>query len=146
MHFCRKDYPGARKLFTQALSMDTDNYLARFMIYLIDWLAGSAAESFCRQQLLALDWRSPFEFFGHLVRILEGRVDEKTAVKGGYSSDEKGWLYYTVGLMYARREDLKGTENSLRKSVQEVDSTEWVFFLALSRLEQVWLEPEVTRS
>ncbi|UCD89124.1 MAG: trypsin-like peptidase domain-containing protein [Desulfobacterales bacterium] len=137
MHFCAKDYSGARALFVNALSMDSENDLARLMLYVIDWQAGSSTESSHGRQLLALDWRSPSEFFGYLVRILEGLVDMKTAVKGGYSNSEKGWLYYIAGLVLTKQGDLEHAENLLKKAVQSVDSNDWVFFMALAKLGQV---------
>ena len=64
MHFCTADYLGARKLFSQSLSMDTQNYSARFMLYLIDYLTGDLKDSTQRPYLINLDWRSPAEFRG----------------------------------------------------------------------------------
>ena len=57
-----------------------------------------------RPKLLALDWRSPFEFFGYLVKVLEGNIDEKLVLTGGYSKDERSWLHYVVGLKLAKHE------------------------------------------
>jgi tetratricopeptide (TPR) repeat protein len=83
MHFCSEDYQGAKHLFGQALSIDKENNNARLMLFLIDWLKGRSAVSLYRQELLSLDWRSPLEFYGYLVQVLERLVDERSAVRGG---------------------------------------------------------------
>jgi len=140
MHFISEDYQGAKDLFVQALSMDAEDQLARLMLFLIDWLSAQSNESPYRNGLLALDWRSPSEFFGYLVRILEGHVGEESALKGGYSKAEKSWITYAVGLNLAKRGDLMGSESLLKRSVLEVDSGEWVFFLAFSKLKHVQRE------
>jgi len=137
MHFCSLDFKGASHLFGQALSLDTENDNAKLMLFLIDWLTGKSSVSPCRDELLALDWRSPSEFFGHLARVLEGLVDGRTALKGGYSDDEKSWLHYIVGLILAKRGELTGSEGLLKKAVLKANNESWLFFLALSKLEQI---------
>ncbi|MGD8755669.1 MAG: trypsin-like peptidase domain-containing protein, partial [Desulfobacterales bacterium] len=61
IHYCTGDNKGAANLFSKTLSMDPENPQARLMQFLIDWLAGEGAHSPYREQLLALDWRSPAE-------------------------------------------------------------------------------------
>ena len=137
MHFCKEDYQGAKHLFGQALSMDTGNNNARLMLFLIDWLKGRSAVSPYRQELIALDWRSPFEFYGYLVQVLEKLIDERSAVKGGYSEDEKSWLYYIISLIRIKQGDLANSERLLRKAVLASNSESWPYFLSISKLEQV---------
>ncbi|UCF93881.1 MAG: trypsin-like peptidase domain-containing protein [Desulfobacterales bacterium] len=137
MHFCSGDYPEARRRFRQALSMDERNANAAFMLFLIDWVTGQAPTSPYRAELLALDWQSPHEFFGHLVRVLEGGVEENAALRGGYSEDEKSWLQFIVGLRAAKRLELTAAESRLRAAVWATDSENWLLFLALSQLEEV---------
>ncbi len=72
IHFCAGDHQKAGPLFEKALSMDDKNVQARMLLFIIDWLAGRSAESLHRPELLALDWRSPHEFYGYLVAVLEG--------------------------------------------------------------------------
>ena len=64
-------------------------------------------------------------------------MDEKLALKGGYSKLEKSWIHYVVALMLAKRGDLEGSENLLKRAIPAVDTEDWVFFLALSKLGQV---------
>ena len=137
MHFCAGDNNGARKLFGQALSMDDENNKAKLMLFIIDWLTGKSHVSTYRQELLALDWRSPTEFLGHLVKVLEGLVDEESALKGGYTKAEKSWLHYVVGLIRAKLGDLADSEKLLKKAVLAADIDDWLFFLALAELEKV---------
>ena len=137
MHFCAGDNNGARKLFDQALSMDDENNKAKLMLFIIDWLNGESHVSTYRQELLALDWRSPTEFLGHLVKVLEGLVDEESALRGGYTEAEKSWLHYVVGLKRAKSGNLVDSEKLLKKAVLAADIDDWLFFLALAKLEKV---------
>ena len=137
MHFCAGDNNGAKKLFDQALSMDDENNKAKLMLFIIDWLTGKSHVSTYRQELLALDWRSPSEFLGHLVKVLEGLVDKKSALKGGYTEGEKSWLHYVVGLIRAKLGDLADSEKLLKKAVLAADIDDWLFFLTLAELEKV---------
>ena len=86
MHFCAGDRRGAKRFFSQSLSMDGENHVAKLMLYLIDWLAAQKEGRSYRAELLALDWRSPAEFQGYLVKVLEGMVDEGAALDGWYSN------------------------------------------------------------
>jgi hypothetical protein len=137
MHFCAGDNNDARKLFGQSLSMDNENNKAKLMLFIIDWLIGKSHVNTYRQELLALDWRSPTEFLGHLVKVLEGLVDEESALEGGYTDGEESWLHYVVGLIRAKLGDLAASEKLLRKAVLAADIDDWLFFLALAELEEV---------
>ena len=117
--------------------MDTGNNNARLMLFLIDWLKDRSAVSPYRQELIALDWRSPFEFYGYLVRVLEKLANEKAAIKGGYSEDEKSWLYYIISLIRLKQGDLADSEMLLRKAVLASNNESWPYFLSISKLEQV---------
>ena len=137
MHFCTGDYPGAEHLFHQALSMDAENGNARMMLFLIDWLHARSVQSPYGQDLMMLDWQSPYEFFGYLARLLEGRVDETTAIRGGYTDQEKSWLYYATGLKAAKRNELPAAERQMEEALLLADSHGWNFYLALSGLENI---------
>ncbi len=137
MHFCAGDKNGAKKLFEQALSMDDENDKAKLMLFIIDWLTGKSHLSTYRQELLALDWRSPNELLGHLTKVLEGLVDEESALEGGYTEDEKSWLYYVVGLSRAKLGDWAESEKLLKKAVLAANIDNWLLFLALAELEKV---------
>jgi hypothetical protein len=117
--------------------MDNENNKAKLMLFIIDWLSGKPHVSTYRQELLALDWRSPTEFLGHLVKVLEGTVDEVSALKGGYTDGEESWLHYVVGLIRAKRGDFADSEKLLKKAVLAADIDDWLFFLALAELEKV---------
>ena len=137
MSFCDEDNDGARKLFNQVLSMDDENNTAKLMLFIIDWRTGKSHVNPYRQELLDLDWRSPTEFLGHLVKVLEGMVDEESALKGGATEGERSWLHYAVGLIRGKLGDLQGSENLLKKTVLAADTDDWLFFLALSELQKV---------
>ena len=137
MHFCTADYLGASQLFSQSLSMDTQNYSARFMLYLIDYLTGDVKASTQRPYLIDLDWRSPAEFQGYLTWVLEGLVDEANALQGWYNAPEKSWLYYVVSLIHSKRGDWQRAEELARGAVLSAGSDAWEFFLAKAHLERL---------
>ncbi|MBT8357322.1 MAG: trypsin-like peptidase domain-containing protein, partial [Deltaproteobacteria bacterium] len=137
MHFCAEDYQGAKHLFVQALSMDTENNNARLMLFLIDWIKGRSTVSPYRSGLIALDWRSPFEFYGYLAKVLEKLIDEGSAIRGGYSEDEKSWLYYIISLIRIKQGGLADSERLLQKAVLASNNESWPYFLSISKLEQV---------
>jgi S1-C subfamily serine protease len=137
MHFCTGDESGARKLFSETLSMDAENPEARLMLFLIDWLAGEGASSSQREELLAADWRSAAEFQGYMVRVLEGLIDELSALDGWHTSAEKSWLYYAVSLIRVEHQDFKGAEKLLREAVLTADPDAWEFFVGRAKLEQL---------
>ena len=89
------------------------------------------------QALLDLDWRSSYEFQGFLTRVLEGSVDEASALKGWYNEAEKSWLYYIVGLLRFRQGDWAESERLLREAVLAADTEGWEYYVARARLEQL---------
>ncbi|MCG2776702.1 MAG: trypsin-like peptidase domain-containing protein [Desulfobacterales bacterium] len=137
MHFCAGDYEGASRLFGQSLSMDAENNLARLMLFIIDWLADRSSVNPHRQELLALDWRSPVEFLGYLFLVMEGMVDEVSALKGWDTESEKSWLYYVAGLIHAKHGDWAESERLLKEAVLTADFNSWEFFLTRAKLDQV---------
>ncbi len=137
MHYCTGDNNSARKLFSESLSMDPDNPEARLMLFLIDWLAGNGGISSYREALLTVDWRSSAEFQGHLVRVLEGLIDEVSALDSWHTDAEKSWLNYAVSLIRIEGQDWEWAEKLLREAVLSADSDEWEFFVASAKLEQL---------
>ncbi len=137
MHFFAGDNQGAKRLFGNSLSMDAESNLARLMLFIIDWLEGRSAVNPHRKELLALNWQSPAEFMGYLVSVLEGVVDEESALKGWDTEAERSWLHYVVGLIRAKRGKLADSERLLREAVLSADVYAWEFFLALAELERV---------
>ena len=136
MHFCAADYQGAKRLFSQALSMDADDYQARLMLFLIDWLIDDQAKSPHRKILLDFDWRSAAEFQSYLARVLEELIDEESALQGWYNFSERSWLNFVVGLLHTRREDWAGAEKRIREAILIADPDAWEYFLARSQLDR----------
>jgi tetratricopeptide (TPR) repeat protein len=136
IYFCTGDHEKAGPLFEKALSMDGKNDQARLMLFLIDWLAGRSTTSPYGQDLLALDWRSPHEFFGYLVRVLEGKVAEDRSFRGGYTDQERHWLRYVAALVAGRDHDTAKVEKLLGPVVLSTGRENWLHFLALARLEK----------
>ncbi|MGD8889266.1 MAG: trypsin-like peptidase domain-containing protein [Desulfobacterales bacterium] len=137
IHYCAGDYEKAAGLFEKALSMDDKNDQARLLLFLIDWIDGQSKTSSYRHDLLALDWRSPHEFFGYLVRVLQGDIAEESALKGGYTDEERNWLRYVLALTAARNNDAGKAEISLQSVLLTTGRENWLHFLSLASLEQI---------
>jgi S1-C subfamily serine protease/tetratricopeptide (TPR) repeat protein len=137
IHFCAGDHEKAGPLFEKALSMDDKNVQARMLLFIIDWMAGRSLDSSHHHKLLALDWRSPHEFYGYLVRVLEGEVPEDLRLRGGYTDQERHWLRYVASLVAGNNDDATKAEKLLQPIVLKTGRENWLHFLALARLEKV---------
>ena len=138
IHFCAGDHRQAAHLFESVLSMDDKNVRVRLLLFLIDWLADRSLTNPYRQDLLNLDWRSPHEFFGYLVRVLEGNLTEESALKGGTTDEERNWLHYIMALAAAEDDAALKAEKLLQPVVLGTGRESWLHFLALSRLQNIW--------
>jgi hypothetical protein len=137
LHFCNGDYPGARQRFTQSLSMDPEDDQARLMLVLIDWLTGSQDSRAQHQELAAADWRSPAEFQGYLLQVLERQVGIDAALKAWTSSSEKGWVHYIGGLLRLRQGRPEEAEKLIGQALLSADPEGWEFLLARAKLEEI---------
>jgi tetratricopeptide (TPR) repeat protein len=137
MHFCSGDDQGAKRFFDQSLSMDAESDVARLIVFIIDWREGRSSSSPQRQELLALDWQSPAEFIGYLVKVLDGLIDEENALESWDTESERSWLHYIVGFKYAHRGEWAEAEKLLRKAILSADVGSWEFFLARAELGRV---------
>lgn len=135
MHFCTGDTDGARIRFEQSLSMDANNQTARLMLYFMDWLDGRSATSPHRETLLALDWRSPHEFYSYLTRIMEGRIDPTTARQGAARGEEESWALLASGLLHLKQGAYEAAEADFRNAALGSGRPGWVVVLARNRLE-----------
>ncbi len=139
MNYCRNDYEEAEKFFSRGLSMNKENDLARMMLYLVDYIVDKTDKNGYQKTLMSLDWRSPSEFFGYLVRIMSGEIEFKTVLKKGNTDQETSWLHYIAGLIYTRRGDLVAAEDQLQMAVSTaVASDHWPYLMAVSRLEHIF--------
>ena len=137
LHFCNGDGRGARQRFTQSLSMDPEDYQARLMLVLIDWLSGSQEGKSYHQDLAAADWRSPAEFQGYLLQVLEGKVDLPAALNAWTSSSEKSWIHYIGGLVRLRQTNLEEAERLIQQAVLSADPDGWEFLLARAKQDEI---------
>lgn len=135
LHFCNRDYRGARQRFSESLSMDAKDNQARLMLMLIDWISGIREESPYQRDLLEADWRSPAEFQGYLARVLEGSVSIDRALKGWHSPEENTWVCFVSGLVRSREGKIEEAEKLLQEAVLSGDPDSWVFFLSRASLE-----------
>jgi tetratricopeptide (TPR) repeat protein len=136
MRFCHGDAGGARKRFIQALSLDPEDFQARGMMVLTDWLTGSQEGRIYRRELAEADWKSPGEFQGYLLQVLEARVSPETALAGWMSPSEKSWLYTVSGLLMLRQGNADEGQRLLEQAVIAADPDGWELFIARSQLER----------
>jgi S1-C subfamily serine protease len=137
LHFCNGDDRGARQRFTQSLSMDPEDHQASLMLSLLDWLEGSNNETPYHRELAAADWRSPAEFQGYLLQILEAQVELPAALGAWTSASEKSWLHYVGGLVRLRQGDPADAERLIEQAVLSADPDGWEFLLARARLDEI---------
>jgi S1-C subfamily serine protease len=137
LHFCNADYAGARQRFTQSLSMDPEDDQARLMLALIDWLTDSRNEKAYHQYLAEADWRSPAEFQGYLMQVLEGRVEVPAALSAWTGSSERSWLHYICGLLRQREGRVEEAENLIEQAVLSAEPEAWEFLLARAKLDEL---------
>jgi hypothetical protein len=116
--------------------MDAKNDQARLMLFLIDWQNNRTASGSHPLVLLSRDWRSPYEFYGYLVRVLEGNIPENVALKAGYTDNENHWLRYAVAQIAAKNNDTTRIEKLLQPVVLSTERKNWLHFLSLVLLEQ----------
>jgi S1-C subfamily serine protease len=137
LHFCNADERGARLRFMQSLSMNPEDYQARLMLVLLDWLAGKPEGTSYYRDLSAADWRSPAEFQGYLLRMLEGKEDMQDAMNAWNSSSEKSWIHYIGGLLRLRQGSLQEAEKLIEQAVLSADFEGWEFLLARAKLDEL---------
>jgi hypothetical protein len=138
MALCTGDAPAAKERFSQMLSMDPDDGWAKLMLYLLDWLSGSASDNPYRHELTAADWRSPDEFEGYVVRVLESEIPLASSLDAWHIPVEKSWLNFAAGLLHEHAGKEAEAQASLRDSALAAHSDKWVLYLALARLEQLY--------
>jgi hypothetical protein len=137
LHFCNGDHRGARERFIQSLSMDPEDDQARLMLVLIDWLTGNQDGRVQHQELAAADWRSPAEFQGYLLQVLERQVGMEAALNAWTSSSEKAWIHYIGGLLRVRQGRPEEAEKLIEQALLSADPEGWEFLLARAQLEEL---------
>lgn len=139
VHFARGDRSGAAGCFAKATSINANDDFPKMLAFVCGWAddpAGSLAKSSLRQELLALDWRSPCEFYGYLVRVLEGQVDQDQALRAGETSMESALLRCVLALRRARRGQDEEAETLLKESLRLIDKNNFCCLLIRAALER----------
>ena len=137
LHFCNRDFKGARQRFLQSLSMDAEDNQSRLMLLLIDKLSGMREETGYRKELLQADWRSPAEFQGYLARTLEGSLPLETALKAWYTLGEKAWLSYIGAWLLSRAGQIEDAEKLFQEAVLSADPDSWEYLLSLAAQQEL---------
>jgi S1-C subfamily serine protease len=139
IYYCRNDHDKATKLFSRALSMNKENDLARLMLYLIEYVSGKADENSYRDTLLSLDWRSPSEFFGYMVKVTSGEIGLETALENGDTDQENSWLHFVAGLINIKKGYIVAAEKQFRMAVSvAVGNDHWPYLMAMAELENIF--------
>lgn len=131
------DFRGARERFRQALSLDPEDDTARWMLVLIDRLAGAREAEAERRLLAGVDWKSPAEFQGYLLRVLEGREDLPAALDGWATAGEKAWLHFLAGILELERGRPETAEAHLETALKAAEPESWERVLVRARLDEV---------
>ena len=138
MHYCASDYKRARSYFDQALSMHKANDQARLMLYLIDFVTDKVETTTDQKALMALDWRSPAEFFGYIAKVLDGQVATKRALAMGNSNLETSLLHYAVGLIEMKNGLSSKAEAHFRQALARIAGDDrWPYLMAMAKLEEL---------
>jgi tetratricopeptide (TPR) repeat protein len=135
MRWCAGDEEAARRLFGQAVSMDPEGGLAKFMCLVIDWWRDRLAANPYRRELNAADWGSPLEFLGYLTRVLEGGVSREAALGAWDTPAEKSWIHWACAMRIQKAGDPAGAEGLLREAVLVAPADSWEGFLSAASLE-----------
>ncbi len=137
LHLATGNFRGARERFRQALSLDPEDDAARWMLVLLDRLAGWREAEAERRRLEGADWKSPAEFQGYLVRVLKGGEDLPAALEGWTTAGEKAWLYFLAGILELERARPATAEDHLETALKAVELESWERFLIRAKLEEV---------
>jgi hypothetical protein len=106
------------------------------MLALIDRLTGDPRSRDQYRDLAAADWKSPAEFQGYLLNLLEGRVELEAGLKGGTSAWERDWLRTIGAFVRLDRNQPEEARKLLEMVVLAADTDNWAFFLARAKLEE----------
>ncbi len=137
IHYCIGDFAGSSQLFDRVLSIDSDNYHARLMRYMIDLRDEARTQVSHPMELLALDWHSPGEFFGHLAKMIQ-KGEESSAALGSWNSPaEKGWVYYVAGLTQLEKKNTARARSLFETAARASMKDDWSLFLSLSELDHL---------
>ena len=98
---CAQKPERARTLCEKALRITPDNTYAKGMLALADWKEGKPGGVY-HKELTGTDWRSPSEFWGYFLRVLDGDVSVWEALNAGEDRTEQTLLGYAVALREAK--------------------------------------------
>ncbi len=138
MHFCVRDYIGAKYFFKQAASMDAENHVVKLMTYIVDWINDETVNNPFRKQLRSLNWRSNTEFYGYLTRILEGDEPPESALNGWNTESEKSWVYYIVASVLYKKGHNERAEMLMKTAARTADKNSWILYLILADLYHMY--------
>ena len=134
MHYGNGDLAGAVDLLEKAISMDQENFEARLLRALIDTVGFKKSYSPALAELVALDWRSPGEFYGYLATVLSSRQGDEATVESWNNSTEKSWVHYIAGLNLTHADDKERGGELFHSAARAATTNDWSRYLALAEL------------
>lgn len=137
MHLCAKDYHLAERLLAEYISTDPEGALAKFLSFVLDWMFDRTSKNPYKNELSSASWGSPWEFLGHLSRILEGKVEEPVSLRSWDTNSEKSWINWLLGIISEKRGNLEKAEEFFQEAVFTAPVDSWEGFLAQAGLESV---------
>ena len=146
MHYCSGDLAGAAVLLDRALSIDHENYEARLLRALIESRGRQGLESNSLTELMALDWRSPGEFYGYLARLLSSGMVSDNDLESWNLFSEKSWLHFIAGLIAEDDGDTLRARKLFDSSARAAGLDDWSRYLALAHLFRLEDDQQQSRS
>ncbi|MEJ5375491.1 MAG: trypsin-like peptidase domain-containing protein [bacterium] len=137
LHWCAKDHHRAQQLLAEYVSMDPDGAIAKLLALVLEWFLDRIPITAYARELGSAGWGSPWEFLGHLYRILQGAVEESQALQSWDTSSERSWINWLIGMMRQKRGELEKAERLMQEAVLSAPADSWEAWLAQAGLESV---------
>lgn len=135
LHFCDGDPFGARHIAEKAAIIYPEHVPAIFLRAWMDWREGGQPSQAVLDQLLAIDWRSPFEIYGYLARLLSDRIRPEDTKEAWDDRSERALLDLALAVRHRRSAESQKSAAALRDVLANLDDENWAFVLALNEME-----------
>jgi S1-C subfamily serine protease len=139
----------ARMLLGNSIAIEPGDGQSKFIAYLCDRELGHADQNPWRQELLELNWRSSYEFYGYLVKIMENHINDREAIKTVENQDENALLCYVTALGKSESMTAEIRKELLGKALNEIGDSSFFSILirsALNKYNDISTESKLTDS
>ena len=138
LHYCNNAFDKSQARLKRLLSMERTNTTASLLLYIMDWTRDQWDSPDQTRILFEMDWQDKDEFFGHLARILENDQSMDPAFLEYENTTQYAWRLYVDGLIQERKKNIELARQRYRESVLLADSDDFLYFIAFSRLYNLW--------